>query len=180
MHHVKPRYLFPALVYDRTNLITLCKWHHEHLAHGGDWCAWVPKIRDRAEECRVLGWTSPEMLVRVHKERAYTVEGAAAPGGGRIEPVHTFQVPKGGATPGWWARVSAAVLGRLGVVLVLLVPLGLVGCKANSPGVRVSVGFLGADVTIQIGGADLAPRVSAESVPSSSSGKGPEDKEEPR
>ena len=43
--------------------------------------------------------------------------------------------------------------------ILAVATLVLCGCRAGSPGVRVSVGFLGAEVSVQIGGGDLAPRI---------------------
>lgn len=50
------------------------------------------------------------------------------------------------------------------ILIVASLPL-LGGCKTGSPGVRVSVGFMGAEVSVQIGGGELAPHAMATAVP---------------
>jgi len=61
----------------------------------------------------------------------------------------------------WWVPPVQAI----GIVLAILAPVWLCGCKSGSPGVRVSVGFLGAEVSVQIGGGDLAPHATIETPP---------------
>ena len=151
-HHIKPHWLFPQLYYDPNNLMTLCQYHHLKVGHGGDWCGWVPEVRRRAEECKMLRWTHADLLLRCRRERSYVVEGCAGPGGAKLPPLPivngSVRVPAGGVTSAWWRRLKAAVLG--GVLL------GVLGCKGG-PGIRVTVSLTPLPVvTVQVGGGDLA------------------------
>jgi len=68
------------------------------------------------------------------------------------------------------------VVKRTWSIAVALALIACAGCRAGAPGVRVSVGFLGAEVSVQIGGGDLAPHAEAVKLPAPTP---PEPTEEP-
>ena len=49
VHHIKPFHLFPALELEPTNLITLCRAHHELFGHLDEWKSYNVNVIDDAK-----------------------------------------------------------------------------------------------------------------------------------
>lgn len=49
IHHIKPRIKFPDLMYDESNVITLCKQCNDHLGLNGLDFDWQPPHNDKLE-----------------------------------------------------------------------------------------------------------------------------------
>lgn len=137
VHHVGPRHLYPELKYHRGNLITLCEYHHFTLGHGSDpqWLAWLPNVRQLAEESRLLWWTSYDLIKRAERERIF-----------ERRPFEVKNVPSVPAK----SRAPVAVL-----ALALAVFLG--GC-AHGPGVKVTLTLAPPSLAVEITGPTTHPQ----------------------
>ncbi len=71
VHHVGPKHLYPELRYHAGNLLTLCYHHHLTIGHGGDWNAWLPDVRRRAEDIRRAGRTDRRDVWGAEKARIW-------------------------------------------------------------------------------------------------------------
>ena len=49
VHHIFPYHLFPEKELITTNLITLCRAHHELFGHLDDWKAYNPTVQEDSE-----------------------------------------------------------------------------------------------------------------------------------
>ena len=50
VHHLKPFHLHPELELDASNLISLCRVHHQGWGHLGDWKSYNPDVATDAKE----------------------------------------------------------------------------------------------------------------------------------
>lgn len=50
VHHIKPFSKYPELEFEKTNLITFCRYHHYWLGHKGNWKKDNPNCKEEAQK----------------------------------------------------------------------------------------------------------------------------------